>query len=55
MLAVPVLNNRSPDTPAVPALLVDTATLPELVAVPTPDEMVMEPPLKRDGKQRLCA
>ena len=43
-LAVPVLNNRSPDTPAVPALLVDTVTLPELVDVPTPNEMVMEPP-----------
>jgi hypothetical protein len=44
MLAVPVLNNRSPNTPAVPALLVDVATLLELVAVPTPNEMVMEPP-----------
>ena len=43
-LAVLVLNNRSPNIPAVPALLVDTAMLPELVAVPAPDEMVMEPP-----------
>jgi hypothetical protein len=34
-----VLNDRSPDTPAVPALLIDTATLPELVAMPTPDEI----------------
>jgi hypothetical protein len=43
MLAVPVFINRSPNTPAVPALLVNTAMLPKLVAVPTPDEMVMEP------------
>jgi hypothetical protein len=42
--AGPVFNNRSPDTPAVHALLFDTATLPELVAMPTPDEMVMELP-----------
>jgi hypothetical protein len=41
-VALPVLNDRSPDTPDVPALLVNTATLPELVAVYTPDEMVME-------------
>jgi hypothetical protein len=34
-LTVPVLNDRSPDTPAVPAMLVNTATVPELVAVPT--------------------
>jgi hypothetical protein len=44
MLAVAVFNNRSPKTPAVSALLVDTAMLPKLVAVPTPNEMVMEPP-----------
>jgi hypothetical protein len=43
-LAVPVFNNRSFDTPAVPALLVNTAMLPQLVAMPTPDEIVMEPP-----------
>jgi hypothetical protein len=30
--------------PAVPALLVNTATLPELVAVPTHNEMAKEPP-----------
>ncbi len=42
-LRVPVLNNRSPDTPTVPALLVDTTTIPELVAVPMPDGIVMEP------------
>ncbi len=41
---VPVLNNRSPDSPTVPALLVNTATLPELVAVPTPNEIVMNLP-----------
>jgi hypothetical protein len=43
-LAVPVFNNESPNTPPVPALFVNIATLPELVAVPTPDEVVMEPP-----------
>ena len=45
-VAVPVLSVKSPDTPDDPpgASLVDTATLPELVAVPTPDEIVMEPP-----------
>jgi hypothetical protein len=32
MLAVPVFNDRLPDTPAVPALLINTAALPELVA-----------------------
>jgi hypothetical protein len=36
--------NRSPNMPAVPGLLINTATLPELVAMPTPNEMVMEPP-----------
>jgi hypothetical protein len=41
-LTVPVFNNRSPNTPAVPVLLFNTATLPKLVALPTPDEMVME-------------
>jgi hypothetical protein len=30
--------------PAVPTLLINMATLPKLVAVPTPDEKVMEPP-----------
>ena len=35
-LAVPVLKDKSPDTPEAPALLVDTATLPELVSVPNP-------------------
>jgi hypothetical protein len=44
MLAVQVFINRSPNTLAVPALLVDTAMLPMLVAMPTPDEMVTEPP-----------
>jgi hypothetical protein len=43
-LAVPVFNNESPNTPAIPALLIDTAMLPELVAMPTPDEVVMELP-----------
>jgi hypothetical protein len=43
-LAVPVFNDRSPNMPSVPVLLFDTATLPKLVAVPMPDEMVMEPP-----------
>ena len=43
-LRVPVLNNRSPDTPAVPALLVNTTTILELVAMSMPNEMVMEPP-----------
>ncbi len=38
-LIVPVFNDRSPNTP-----LVNTAMLPELVAVPTPNEMVMELP-----------
>ena len=46
-VAVPVLSVKSPDTPLVPALLVDTATLPELVSLPTPDEIVMERFLKR--------
>ncbi|KAL3793256.1 hypothetical protein ACHAW5_002134 [Stephanodiscus triporus] len=45
MVARSVLDNRSPDTPAVPALLVDTAALPEAVAMPTPDDIVMKPPL----------
>jgi hypothetical protein len=44
MLAVPVFINRSSKKPAAPALLVDTATLPELVAVPMTNEMVTEPP-----------
>jgi hypothetical protein len=44
MLAVLVFNNRSPNMPAVPALLVNTAMLPKLVAVPMPIEMVMELP-----------
>jgi len=42
--ALPVLKDKSPDTPELPALLVDTDTLPELVSVPTPDEIVMDPP-----------
>jgi hypothetical protein len=43
-LTVPVFTNRSPNTLAVPVFLVNTATLPELVAVPTLDELVMELP-----------
>jgi hypothetical protein len=43
-LAVQVFKERSPNTPAVPALLINTAMLPKLVAVPAPDKMVMEPP-----------
>ena len=43
-LALPVFNDKAPDTPDTPALLVDIAALPELVAVPTPDEIVMDPP-----------
>ncbi len=42
-LAVPVFNDRSLNIPGVPALLFNTATLPKLVAMPTPNEMVMEP------------
>jgi hypothetical protein len=37
-LAVPVLNDRLHDQPAIPALLVNTATLPEIVTMPTSDE-----------------
>jgi hypothetical protein len=44
MLAGTVFNDRSPNTPAVPLLLVNTTMLPELVAVPKPNEMVIEPP-----------
>jgi hypothetical protein len=43
-LAILALNNRLSNTPAVPELLVDMAKPSEPVAVPTPDEMVMEPP-----------
>jgi hypothetical protein len=43
-LADPVFNDRSPNMLTVPVLLVDTAMLTELVAVPTPNEMVMELP-----------
>jgi hypothetical protein len=43
-LLVPVSNNRSPNLPTVPACLVHTAMLPELVAVPIPNEVVTEPP-----------
>jgi hypothetical protein len=43
-LAVPVINNELPNTPAVPALLINTATLSKLVTVPLPNEVVMEPP-----------
>ena len=41
---MPVANERSPDTPAVPALLVEIDTLPELVSVPTPDAIAISPP-----------
>ncbi len=41
---VPVFNNESPNTPTVPVLLVDTVMLPKLLAVPTPNEVMMEPP-----------
>jgi hypothetical protein len=41
-IAVPVPNNRLPNTTTVPALLVDTVMLPELVDIPMPNEMVME-------------
>ena len=54
-LAVPVLNDRSPNTTAVPALHVNMATLPELVAVPTPNEMVMESPKTVLQSKRLVA
>jgi len=37
---VPVLKDKSPNTPELPALLFDTDTLPELMSVPTPDEIV---------------
>jgi hypothetical protein len=43
-LAVPVFNNRSPNTHAVPALLINTAMLPKLVAMPMTNKMVMELP-----------
>jgi hypothetical protein len=33
--------NRSPDMPAVHALLINMTTLPKLVAVPTPNKIVM--------------
>ena len=42
-LAVPVLKDKPPDTPKLPALLVDIDTLPELVAAPTPNAIVMDP------------
>ncbi len=42
--AVPVFNNRSPNMPIVPALLINMAMLHKIVAMPTPNEMVMEPP-----------
>lgn len=43
-LAIPVLKDKSPDAPDVPALLVETLTLPELVSVPVPDAIVILPP-----------
>ena len=43
-VASPVLNGRSLNTPTVPLLLVDTATLSKPVDMPTPDEIVMKPP-----------
>jgi hypothetical protein len=43
-LAVSVFNDRSPNMPTVPELLFDMATLPELVAMLKPNEMVKEPP-----------
>ena len=39
-----MLNDKSPDTPEAPALLLDTDTLPELVSAPTPDEITMDRP-----------
>ena len=42
--AVPVLRDKSPDTTELPALLVDTDTHPELVSVPTPGEIGLDPP-----------
>ena len=42
--AIPVLMEKSPLTPVVPALAVETLTAPELVSVPTPEAMAMEPP-----------
>jgi hypothetical protein len=44
ILTVPVFKDESPNTPAVPALLIDTATHTKLVAVPMPNEVVMELP-----------
>ena len=41
-LAAPVFNDRSPNISPVSALLFDMATLPKLVAVSTPNEIVME-------------
>ncbi len=43
-LAVQVLNDRSPNTCSVPELFVYSAMLPELVAVPMSNKMVMELP-----------
>ena len=51
-VAAPVLRDKSPDTPEVPALLVDTDTLPELVSAPTPDEIAMDPPEAKVGAPR---
>ena len=48
----PVLRDKSPDTPETSALLVDTDTLPELVSVPTPDEIAMDPPEAKVGAPR---
>jgi hypothetical protein len=44
MLTVPVFNDRSPNMPTIPALFANTAMLPKLVAMPTPDKMLTEPP-----------
>ena len=43
-LAVPLLKVKAPDTPELPAFLLDTDTLPELVAKPSPYTIVMDPP-----------
>jgi hypothetical protein len=48
MVALPVLKDKAPNTLDTPALLVDTTALPELVILPTPDEIDMELPEAED-------
>ena len=43
VVTAPVLKDKLPESAEAPSL-VDTDTVPELVAVPAPDAIVMEPP-----------